>query len=70
MKFVVTRQNPDGTYDEVGMTNRTVISGYKTIRNAMKYGVIPFGRGRKCRVEQYIGESIYGTPYDAWEVQT
>ena len=53
MKLILTRQNPNGTYDEVGMNNRTVITGYKTVRNAIKYRVLPFGQGRPVRVEEY-----------------
>jgi len=33
MRFIVTRQNADGSYDEVGMNNRRV---YKSEREAVK----------------------------------
>ena len=67
MKLILTRQNFDGTYDEVGMNNRTVISGYKTMRNAIKYRVLPFGQGRPVRVEEY-GDWMPDTPRDVFVV--
>jgi hypothetical protein len=67
MKLILTRQNPNGTYDEVGMNNRTVISGYKTMRNAIKYRVLPFSLGRPVRVEEY-GDWMPDTPRDVFVV--
>jgi hypothetical protein len=67
MKLILTRQNFDGTYDEVGMNNRTVISGYKTMRNAIKYRVLPFSLGRPVRVEEY-GDWMPDTPRDVFVV--
>ncbi len=52
-EYIVTRQNADGSYDSVGMNNRCIIRGYKTYRNAFKYGINVFGNGRMCRVEEY-----------------
>ncbi len=68
-QYIVTRQNKDGTYDEVGMDQRCIISGYKTFRNAFKYGINPFGRGAKCRVEVY-GSSVYTPPLKVMFVDT
>lgn len=67
--FVLTRQNPDGTFDEVGMNNRTVVSGYKTYRNAYKWAINPFGNGRLVRVEEFAG-SIHGKPIDVFTAVT
>jgi hypothetical protein len=53
MQYIVTRQNADGTYDEVGMRNRTVVSGYKTYAGALRYAIKPFGQGATVRVEVY-----------------
>lgn len=66
MKYLITRQNRDGSFDSVGMDNRTIVSGYKTYRNAFKYGIQPFGNGRVCRVEVYPGNSIYGNPIEVF----
>lgn len=60
--YILTRQNNDGSYDEVGMNNRCIIRGYKTYRNAFKFGINPFGRGRTVRVEQYAGENVQCEP--------
>jgi hypothetical protein len=57
----VTKQNADGSYDEVGMNNRCIISGYKTFRNAFKYGINPFGNGKTVRVEVY-NENVFAEP--------
>lgn len=69
MKYIVTRQNKDGTFDSVGMSNRTLISGYKTYKNAFKYGINVFGRGRPVRVEVY-GDNIFGSPLETFVTLT
>ena len=61
MKFLVTRQNKDGSFDEVGMTNRTLYSDLKTIKGAAR-------RARKLwpnadlRIEVFAAERFYGEP--------
>ena len=67
-QYVVTRQNSDGSYDSVGMNNRCIISGYKTYRNAFKYGINVFGRGKTCKVERYM--TPYGEPAETFYTQT
>lgn len=67
--YLVTKQNADGTYDEVGMNNRCIISGYKTYKNAFKYGINVFGNGKTCRVEVYNG-SIHQNPADVFHTVT
>ena len=67
MQYVITRQNEDGTYDEVGMRNRTVVSGYKTYRGALQYAIKPFGRGTFVRVEVYPS-NLYKAPVDIFYV--
>ena len=59
MKIIVTRENADGTYDDVGTNNRALISGYKTLKNAMKFGVMPFANGKSIRVEIFPHGNIY-----------
>lgn len=65
MKYLVTRQNADGSFDSVGMNNRTIVSGYKTYHNAFRFAIRPFGNGRVCRVEVYAG-SVTGNPIDVF----
>lgn len=67
MQYIVTRQNADGTYDEVGMNNRAVISGYKTYAGAVRYGIKPFGRGVTVRVEVYPS-NLYKAPVDIFYI--
>ena len=61
MKFLITRQNKDGSFDEVGMTNRTIYSDLKTINGAAR-------RARKLwpnvglRIEAFSNERFYGEP--------
>lgn len=59
MKIIVTKENADGTYDDVGTNNRALISGYKTLKNAMKFGVMPFANNKAIRVEIYPHGNIY-----------
>ena len=59
MKIIVTKENADGTYDDVGTNNRVLISGYKTLKNAMKFGVKPFANNKPIRVEIYPHGNIY-----------
>lgn len=60
MRVIVTRQNEDGTYDEVGMSNR-FLKTYKSLKRAHKEAK-SYSAGRKYRLEIFYGESIYGKP--------
>jgi hypothetical protein len=53
MKIIVIKQNTDGSYDQVGMNNRSLFSEYKTLHNAIKYGAKMFANGNPCKVEVY-----------------
>ena len=55
LKIIVTKQNKDGSFDEVGMNNRALFSNYKTLKNAIKFGAKPFANGKACRVEVFPG---------------
>lgn len=61
MQMIVTKRNPDGSYDEVGMNNRALFSQYRTISGAIRYGAKPYANGRPCRVEFF--SNIYGQPF-------
>lgn len=69
MRYIITRQNSDGTFSEAGGTNRTIVDGYKTYKNAFKYAINPFGRGALVRVECYPG-SLYTQPSDTFTAIT
>lgn len=69
MKAIVTRQNADGTYDNVGMNNRTLFSQYRTKVGLIHYGVKRFANGKKCRVELFRDNEIYGDPYEVFYVE-
>lgn len=52
MKAIVTHQNEDGTFDDVGTNNRFVTKQYKTERNLIKFNRNP-KFPRKVRFEFY-----------------
>jgi hypothetical protein len=67
MKAIITRANPDGSFDEVGMNNRTVTKSYKTRRGLFNYGLPENFRGR-LRIEIFSDERFYGDPIEIMEV--
>lgn len=69
MKAILTKQNDNGTYDSVGMRNRSIVSNYATKKGLLRFAVKPFGNGRKVRVE-ILGSSIYDKPVETFEVNT
>jgi hypothetical protein len=50
MKAIITRQNNDGTYDEVGMNNITISGEYKT-KLGLHVSAQKFSNGGKVRIE-------------------
>ena len=60
-KALITRQNADGTFDEVGMSNRTVrkVRSYQKACEAAK----AFAKGHGWRVECFPMDRFYGPPY-------
>lgn len=68
-KYIVTKQNKDGSFDEVGMNNRTVVDGLTTYGRTFRYRIKPFGNGRVCRVEVFCG-TIYGKPIETFVTAT
>jgi hypothetical protein len=60
MTAIVTRKNSDGSYDEVGMSNKTVVRGSHSniLKKAKEYAKGPH------RVELFHGDRIgYGSPH-------
>lgn len=68
-KYVITRQNTDGTFSDVGMSNRTVIDGLSTYGRTFRHRIKPFGNGRVCRVEVFYG-SVYNDPIETFFCST
>ena len=61
MKAIVTRQNSDGSFDEVGMNNRAVFGPYSSQRTIDRLAS-EFAGHRGYRIEMYRCDSIYGDP--------
>lgn len=61
MKFIVTRKNADGTFDDVGMLNRFVAS-YASLRTLLRHGVPASWRSAGIRVEVFSDTRFYGDP--------
>jgi hypothetical protein len=70
MRYLVTRVNEDGSFDEVGMRNRTFVSGYKLYRNAFRYAINPFGNGKLVRIECFPDSGSINTPIDIFTAVT
>lgn len=52
---IATRQNEDGTYDEVGMNNRAIMPGYSQRWRIVRWAR-EFGQGRKVRIQSFSGK--------------
>ena len=53
MRAIITRQNQDGSYDEVGMANRIYTGTYKYARNLIQYAIPKHFQNKNLRVEIY-----------------
>jgi hypothetical protein len=62
MRIIYTRQNPDGSYDDVGMNNRGITSNYKTTNGFLRYGVPTNFYGHNVRLEVFYGDNVYKNP--------
>lgn len=61
MKAIISRERNDGTFAEVGTSDRTVVAGltYRgVIRRARRYA-----QGKRFRVELFHDEQFYAEPY-------
>jgi len=67
MRAIITRANPDGSFDEVGMNNRTVTKSYKTRRGLINHGLPANFKGR-LRIEIFPSDRFYGDPIEIMEV--
>ena len=55
--YVLTKQNDNGTYDNVGTLNRTIIKG--KCERTMRMKALLYGQGRPVRVEIMDPASFY-----------
>jgi len=62
MKIIYTRQNKDGSYDEVGMNNRRLTSKYNTTNGFIRYGIPSDYYGNTLKLEVWYGDNIYRAP--------
>jgi hypothetical protein len=62
MKIIYTRQNKDGSYDEVGMNNQRLTSNYTTTNGFIRYGIPSDFYGNTLRLQVFYGDNIYRAP--------
>lgn len=62
MKVIVTKQNDDGTYNEVGMNTRMLINWLKADYAILKHAR-QFANGKPFRLEYFHDTTLYGVPF-------
>lgn len=62
MKIICTRQNEDGSFDDVGTNNKFLTSHYKTVQGFIRYGIPETYRKRNLRIEIYHDHNFYIAP--------
>ncbi len=62
MILIITKQNPDGTYDDVGMSNMTLLHEYKSVATAWKYCISKWEKGM-YRIEVYGEQTSFGRSF-------
>lgn len=58
-KFIVTRKNKDGSFDNVGMNNRYLTSKYKTLSGLIRYGISEQWKRDGFRVQDINDKVLY-----------
>lgn len=58
-KFIVTRKNKDGSFDNVGMNNRYLTSEYKTLSGLIRYGICEQWKQNGFRVQDINDKVLY-----------
>ena len=58
-KFIVTRKNKDGSFDNVGMNNRYLTSEYKTLSGLIRYGISEQWKQNGFRVQDINDKVLY-----------
>lgn len=62
MKIICTRQNKDGSFDEVAGDNKFVTRDYTTSNGFIRYGIPARFYGHKLKIDIYYGDSVYQDP--------
>jgi len=62
VKAIISRANSCGAIAEVGTTDRTVVSHYKTSGGVVRYAR-KYAQGKPFRVEFFHDEKFYAEPY-------
>ena len=58
-KFIVTRKNNNGSFDNVGMNNRFLTSKYKTLSGLIRYSVSDQWKKSGFRVQDMNENVLY-----------
>ena len=58
-KFIVTRKNKDGSFDNVGMNNRYLTSEYRTLSGLIRYGISEQWKQYGFRVQDINDKVLY-----------
>ena len=58
-KFIVTRKNKDGSFDNVGMNNRYLTSEYKTLSGLIRHGISKQWKQTGFRVQDINDKVLY-----------
>lgn len=58
-KFIVTRKNKEGSFDNVGMNNRYLTSKYKTLSGLIRYGISEQWKRDGFRVQDINDKVLY-----------
>jgi hypothetical protein len=71
MKGIVTLRNSDGSYDSVGMNNRTITSNLKTTQGVrtQAFNFAKLSKSTAVKIEFYMADRLYGLPFsiEEWE---
>ena len=61
MQAIITKQNADGTYSDVGMNTRALISHLSTERGVIKWAT-GYANAKPHRIQFFAG-NVYGEPF-------
>ena len=62
MKAIISRETESGAMAEVGTTNRTVVSHYKTVADIRRFAE-KYAAGKRFRIEIFTDNNFYGEPF-------
>ncbi len=61
MKAIITKQNLDGSFDQVGMNSRVLVSHLKTEKGIRKWAK-EYAKGKTHQIELWNSDNIYRDP--------